>query len=93
MTPELRIEKMKLVTLAGAAALALFSTAAAHACDEDTIESVSNDVLVMQSGHVYRAHSSSDIVGWMGVEDVLICNSQMINKDENGEQADVSKLD
>lgn len=73
---------------------ALLSASAAHAasCDEDTIESVNNGVLVMESGHVYRGQSS-DTAGWMGMDDVLVCgDDEIINKDENGEQADVSKL-
>lgn len=75
------------------AALFFAGAAAAHACDEDTIESANNGILVMQSGHVYKAHFSSDITGWMGMDDVLICDDRMVNKDENGETADVSKLD
>jgi hypothetical protein len=85
---------MKIVTCATAVALVVGLGTAAHAsCDEDTIDSANNGILVMQSGHVYKARSSSDTVGWMGMDDVLICGSQMVNKDENGETADVTKLD
>jgi hypothetical protein len=84
---------MKIVTFATAAALVTLCTAAHAACDEDTIDSANNGILVMQSGHVYKARFSSDTVGWMSTEDVLICGDQMVNKDENGETADVTKLD
>jgi hypothetical protein len=92
--PPTGVEKMKIVTFAAAAVLAAGVATAAHAsCDEDTIESANNGILVMQSGHVYEARFSSDTVGWMGLDDVLICGDQMVNKDENGETADITKLD
>jgi hypothetical protein len=54
---------MKIVTLAAAFAAGIAT--AAHACDDDTIESNSDGVLVMLSGNVYKAHFESDVSTWL----------------------------
>lgn len=71
----------------------LATPAAAHAaCDEDTLETVSDggETLVMQSGHVYRVNGGDtvDTQLWLAAEDVLVCDGdEIINKEENGEKA------
>lgn len=70
--------------------------AMADSCDEDTIKSVSSDgsILVMISGAVYEVDSVNrvDTQIWLPSDDVLICDDEIINKDENGEKASVKKL-
>jgi hypothetical protein len=78
-------------------ALCLLATPAWAACDEDTLETVSDggDTLVLQSGHVYRVNGGDtvDTQLWTATDDVLVCDSdEIIDKDSNGEKASVTLL-
>ena len=83
-------------TVAVAAAALAFAAPALAACDEDSLETVSGDgdILIMQSGHIYRVGSGDtvDTQLWVSGDDVLICDDEMINKDERGEKASVTLL-
>jgi hypothetical protein len=84
------------IVMALGMALVFAAPAAAANCDEDTLETVSDDgdILTMQSGRVYQVNSADtvDTQWWLSAEDVLICNGVMINKDESGEKASVTLL-
>ncbi|WP_146030305.1 hypothetical protein [Methylocella silvestris] len=73
-----------------------FAAPAFAACDEDTLETVSDggEILVMQSGHVYQVEGgvTVDTRLWLPAEDVLICGDEIIYKDEDGERASVTLL-
>lgn len=68
----------------------------AQACEDESIESVSSDgeIIIMISGAVYRVDLADqvDTALWLPADDVLVCDSQIINKDENGEKASVVRL-
>lgn len=77
--------------------LALNAASFAQACDDDTIDFVSSDgvIIKMLSGAVFRVATSDQIDAalWLPAEDVLICNDvEIINTDENGERASVTRL-
>lgn len=61
-------------------------------CDEDSIETVGDDgaILVMLSGTVYRVADYDTVTSslWLATEDVLICGSRIVNKDDEGEAVD-----
>jgi hypothetical protein len=85
-----------MVVLAGAATFGTIPTNAAT-CEEDTLETVSDggDILIMLSGAVYQVQSGGEVdsQSWLPTEDVIICGSDtIINKDENGERVDVTRL-
>jgi len=69
----------------------------AQACDDDSIESVSDDgaVIVMMSGATFRVTAADrlDTALWSAGDDVVICkdDTEIINKDENGERAHVRR--
>ena len=79
-------------------ALTLNASVFAQSCDDDSIESVSDDgaIIVMMSGAVFRVNPADqvDTALWLPADDVLICNhdTEIINTDENGERAAVSRL-
>ena len=70
----------------------------AQSCDDDSIESVSDDgsIIIMISGAVFRVAplDQVDTALWLAADDVLICNNgtELINVDENGERASVTRL-
>ena len=77
--------------------LAFLVGASAHACDQDSIETVSSNgaVIVMLSGSVYRvdAIGQIDTALWLPIEDVLVCNDEkIINTDQDGEEVTVTRL-
>jgi hypothetical protein len=75
--------------------LALISGAPvlAQSRDEDSIKSVSDDgaIIEMRPGTVFRVDDPVDQIItrlWLPADNVLICSeAEIINKDENGEQA------
>ena len=77
---------------------AVYGTAFAQTCDEDSISSVSEDgsVIVLQSGAVFKVDDPGDQVdaaSWVPEEDVLNCGDMyLINKDEDGEKVSVIRL-
>ena len=85
----------KLLFATAFAALAAFVNTAQASCEEDTLDEVASDgdILVMQSGRVYRVNSGDtlDTQLWLSYEDVLICDGEMINKDERGEKASITQ--
>jgi hypothetical protein len=64
------------------------------ACDEDSIETVSEDgdLIVLTSGATFDVGSGDDVTAseWHEGDDVLVCGDTIINKDENGEQIEVT---
>ncbi|MEW6437235.1 MAG: hypothetical protein AB1508_08695 [Pseudomonadota bacterium] len=77
-----------------AAALALAPHPAFAGCDQDTIQTVSEDgdLIVLQSGASYDVDLGDQATAsqWTENQDVLVCRgSKIINKDENGESIDV----
>ena len=78
--------------------LTLNCPAFAQSCDDDSIQSVSGDraIIIMISGAVFRVSPTDqvDTALWSAADDVLICNddTEIINKDENGERATVVRL-
>ncbi len=79
-----------LLVLAGSPALA--------ACDDDEIAFIALDgsVIRMHSGAVFHVLSSDqfDASLWLARDDVLICNdeTEIINKDDDGERVTVKRL-
>ena len=66
-------------------------------CDEDSIDTVSEDgeTIILSSGAVYQVDLSEqvDTGSWQSGEDVLVCNDAVIiNKDENAERVSVTRL-
>jgi hypothetical protein len=78
--------------------LALSTPAFPQSCDDDSIESVSDDgaIITMISGAVFEVSAADqiDTALWLPVDDILICNgdTELINTDENGERASVARL-
>jgi hypothetical protein len=64
------------------------------ACDEDTIDTISQDgdLIVLNSGEAYDVAPGDEATAatWLEGEDVLICADTIINKDENGEKIEVT---
>jgi hypothetical protein len=94
-----------MASLLGAVALALIASTAvmntaamARSCDDDSIDTVSDDgaIVTMNSGAVFRVESSgrSDTAFWHSWDDVLICkdDTEIINKDQNGEHVSVARI-
>lgn len=92
-------------SLIGAFALALIvstsavnAAAKAHACDEDSIDSIADDgsIIVMTSGASFRVSplDQTDAMFWLAADDVLICKSEteIINKNERRERIRVSRI-
>jgi hypothetical protein len=78
-------------------AAALTGGAAAASCEDDSILSVSSDgaILRMLSGDVFEVDPLDrvDTALWLPTEDVVVCDDEfVINKDENGEKAGVTRL-
>jgi len=79
-------------------ALLLNTPAIAQSCDDDSIDSVSDDgaIITMISGSVFRVSQADQVYTalWLSAEDVLICDgdTELINRDENGERAAVARL-
>jgi hypothetical protein len=73
---------------------ALCVSSAQAACYEDTIDTVSEDgdLIVLTSGLAFDVLGGDDVTAalWTEGDDVLICGSTMINKDENGEKVEVT---
>jgi hypothetical protein len=76
------------------ALVALSAHGALAACDEDTIDEISEDgdLIVLSSGNSYDvdAGDESTASSWTENNDVLICDDAMINKDQNGEKISVT---
>jgi hypothetical protein len=76
--------------------MAAFSLAepAFAACDEDTIDTISEDgdLIVLSSGESYDVAPGDETTAalWQEGEDVLVCGDTIINKDENGEKVEVT---
>jgi hypothetical protein len=75
----------------------LFSQQAFAACEEDSIDTVSDDgsTIILLSGDVYEVDPVDQVDSqlWLPAEDVLVCSeSMMINKDENAERVHVKRL-
>jgi hypothetical protein len=77
---------------------AIFMSAPSYSqsCDDDSIQSVSDDgsIIVMISGAVYQVDAADrvDTALWTSADDVLICGTEIINTDQNGERATVRRL-
>ena len=69
---------------------------AGSGCDEDSIETVGDDgaILVMLSGAVYHVadYDTPTSSLWLATEDVIICGSRIVNKDDDGEAVDGSRV-
>ena len=65
-------------------------------CEEDSIQTVGDDgaVLEMLSGAVYHVADYDKVTSsiWLATDDVLICGTRIINKDENGETVDATRV-
>jgi len=66
-------------------------------CDEDSIDTVSEDgeTIILSSGSVYQVDVSDqvDVGSWVSGEDVLVCNDAIIiNKDEDAQRVNVTRL-
>ena len=77
--------------------LTLSAPVFAQRCDDDSIDSVSSDgaIIKMLSGAVFRVSPGDqiDTALWLPADDVLICNdTEIINTDENGERASITRL-
>jgi hypothetical protein len=75
----------------------LFSQQAFAACEEDTIDDVSEDgsTITLLSGDVYEVDPVDQVDSqlWLSTDDILVCDqSTMINKDENAERVHVRRL-
>jgi outer membrane biosynthesis protein TonB len=77
------------------------SLAHAKSCDDDSLESVSDDgsILKMFSGQVFEieAGDTIDTALWLPVDDVIVCEIgesafEIINTDENREKASAKRL-
>jgi len=79
--------------LTAVALLALVRPALA-ACDEDTIDTISDegDLIVLDSGDSYDVDLGDEgtALGWSEGDDVLVCDATIVNKDEDGERVSVS---
>jgi hypothetical protein len=77
---------------------AAINAAAAQSCDDDTIESISNDgaIIITNSGAVFRVDPSdrSDTAFWHRWDDVLICDgdTEIVDKDQNREHVGVKRV-
>jgi cyanophycinase-like exopeptidase len=85
----------RIVTILMLASLA--ARPAFAACDEDSIDTVSEDgeTIILSSGAVYQVDVSDqvDVASWLPGEDVLVCNDAVIvNKDEDAERIGVTPL-
>jgi hypothetical protein len=87
---------MKIFSLIVLAIASQSSPSFAQSCEDDTIQSVSDDgsIIILYSGATYAVHPAdqSDTMSWVPADDVLVCNDGelIINKDENGEKAEFS---
>ena len=75
----------------------LVTQQASAACEEDSIDTVSEDgeTIILSSGAVYQVDLSEEVdaASWQSGEDVLVCNDAVIiNKDENAERVSVTRL-
>ena len=76
----------------------LIASAVAQDCDEDTIDTVSDDgeIITMLSGATFRVSSVDQVETalWLAADDVLICDdeTEIINKDENNEHVSVRRI-
>lgn len=68
-------------------AIALMLAGPALACDEDSIDTVSDDGEIIQllGGDIYRSLDPGTSGTWLSTEDVLVCGDKMVNKDNDGE--------
>jgi hypothetical protein len=72
--------------------------ATAHACDEDSIDSIADDgsIIVMTSGASFRVSplDQTDAMFWLAADDVLICKdeTEIVNKNEKHERIRVSRI-
>lgn len=91
----------KIFAVIGIAVLLFWAQAdRALACEEDTIDSVSDggEVITMISGHVFQIDPAdqADTSLWLSAEDVVICDDgnsyEIINKDESGETVEAELL-
>jgi hypothetical protein len=88
----------KVVLALAVATAAIFGVmvAKATACEEDTLDTVSDggDILIMVSGKVYQVDSGDDVDSqlWLAAEDVIICGNTIINKNENGEKVSAVRI-
>jgi hypothetical protein len=86
--------------LIGAFALATIASASATAqsCDDDSIDSIADDgsIIVMTSGASFRVSplDQTEASLWLLADDVLICKgeTEIINKNENGEHVRVARI-
>ncbi len=69
----------------------------AQSCDDETIDSVSNDgsIIILLAGAVYRVSEQDQVQTalWLPNSSVLVCGErEIINTDEQGERAKVIRL-
>ncbi len=64
------------------------------ACDEDSIETVSEDgdLIVLTSGDQYDVASGDEATAaqWQEGDDVLVCGDTIVDKDQGDDQVDVT---
>jgi hypothetical protein len=77
--------------------VSLVTQEALAACNEDSIDAVSDDgdTIILSSGAIYEVDVSDqeDVAWWLAAEHVLVCDDALIiNKDENAERVGVTRL-
>lgn len=88
---------MKMMMAACVVSIVAHGAALAQSCDDDSIESVSNDgiTIVTNVGAVFEVDDQDRLQAaeWLPGESVLICgDGKIINTDENGETVSVLRL-
>ncbi|HWG75495.1 MAG TPA: hypothetical protein VN660_01740 [Steroidobacteraceae bacterium] len=86
---------MRVKLFVGALAVLLLSaTAWASSCDEETIDTVSEDgdLIVLSDGNAYDVVPGDEVTAseWQEGDSVLMCGDKIINKDEDGESIDIT---
>ena len=84
----------KLSAYALIAIIAVSPIKAFASCEEDTIDTLSDDgeLLVLESGQAFdvSAGDSSTSAGWSEGDTVLMCGDIVIDKDQGGEKVEVT---
>ncbi|MGH6879098.1 MAG: hypothetical protein ACREHV_17195 [Rhizomicrobium sp.] len=86
---------MRLGLVSAAVSVVILSVTPAFAsCDEETIDTVSEDgdMIVLTNGQSFDVVGGDEVTAslWMEGQDVLVCDDTMINKDENGEKVEIT---
>jgi hypothetical protein len=85
---------LRAASLICAAAFLMTAAPAMASCDEDTIDTVSEDgdLIVLSSGGSFDVMAGDEVTAstWNEGDTVLMCGDVIINKDDNGAKIDVS---